>query len=130
MGFGVLPVPPLDRQDLLDDFLCAEIAFPPGESAGAEFTTVGAADLRGDTQGVAVTGFAVEGRTGRDEDALDQRMVAQTPEKFLRAIARTLFADQLQRVERVMFPQQIAQSFGQACHRVPIRNPVDIEPRQ
>ena len=123
-------VPPFNGQDLLDDFFGAEVAFPSIEAAGAEFATVGAADLRRSAQGLAVAGLAVEGRTGRDEHALDQRVVSQAPEKFLSGIPRTLLAHQLQRVERVMIPKQIAQGFRQIGHRVPIRNPVDIEPLQ
>ena len=52
-------MPPLHRQDLLDDFLDAQVAFPAFQSAGAEFTAIRTADLRRDAQGVAIARFAM-----------------------------------------------------------------------
>ena len=39
-------VPPLDREDLFDNFIGLEIAFPAVESARAEFAAISAAHLR------------------------------------------------------------------------------------
>ena len=73
------------------------LRFQPVEPAGAEFAAVGAADLRGDAERVAVARLAVERRVRRDQHAFDERMVAQPPEEFLRGVARALFANQFER---------------------------------
>ena len=104
-----LAFPALDRQHLVDDFLHAQIAFPAVEAARAEFAAVGAADLRGDAERMAVAGVAVERRVGRDEHAFDERVVAQPPEEFLRGVARALFADQFEGGQGVMRAQLLAQ---------------------
>src|ERR1019366_7419015 len=64
-------VPALDRQHLAHDFFDLKVPFPAFEPAGAEFAAVGAADLGGNAQRVAVARLAVERRVCRDEDALD-----------------------------------------------------------
>ena len=81
---------PLDGQDLVDDFLRAQMAFPAVQTAGAKLAAVGAADLGGNAQGVAVARLAVKGGAGGDEDAFNERAVGQPPEEFLGGVARAL----------------------------------------
>ena len=119
-----------DGEDLLDDFVRLEIAFPAFEAAGTEAAAIGAADLRGDAQGVTIAGFAIERRVGRNEDAFDERMVSEPPEEFLCGIAGALPGDELQSFECVMLPQLIAQAARQIGHSVPIRDAPAIKPVQ
>src|ERR1035437_4578922 len=103
-AFGPRPsrlffIPPFHRQNLFDDFARFEIALPAVEAARAEFTTISTADLRGDAERVPVAGLAVKRRTGRNQDAFDELAVGEFPEKFLRCVVRTLFADEFKRVE-------------------------------
>ena len=79
---------------------------------------------------MAVARLAVEARIGGNEDAFDERAVTQFPEKFLRAVARALGADQFERLERVMFLELLAQRFGQVAHRVPRGRARYVEPMQ
>ena len=55
-------------------------------------------------------------------------MIIEAPKKFLSSIARTLFADQFQRVQSVVRPQLIPQHLGQIGHRFPLRYPMDVKP--
>src|SRR5207248_1104565 len=96
LDFGLWTLDPFECQDLFDDFIRAQITLPALQPAGAELTAIGAADLRGDTKRVAVAGFAIERGIGRDEDALNEGMITQSPEKFLRGIVSALFENQLQ----------------------------------
>ena len=63
---------PFHRQNLLDDFVRRQIAFPAVEAAGAEFAAVGAADLGGNAERVPVAGVAVKRRVGRNQNAFDE----------------------------------------------------------
>ena len=81
---------PLDSQNLLDDFVRCQMAFPAVEAAGAEFTAIGATYLGGNAQRMPVTGVTVERRIGWNENTFDQRMIAQTPEEFPRGIVGAL----------------------------------------
>ena len=87
----------------------AEIAFPAVEAAGAEFAAVGAADLRGDAERVPVAVVAVKRGVGGNQNAFDERMVGEPPEKFLRGVLRALFADEFQRGEGEFFFKPVAQ---------------------
>ena len=60
-----------DRQNLLDDFVGRQIAFPALKAAGAEFAAVGAADLGGDAERMTVARFAIERGIGRNQNAFD-----------------------------------------------------------
>src|ERR1051325_8386346 len=96
-SFGPGSFSPFNSQDLFDNFIGLQISFPSFQPAGAEFAAVGAANLSRDAKGMPIAGFAVKGRAGRDEDAFNQRMIAQPPEKLLRRIMRALFLDQFER---------------------------------
>jgi hypothetical protein len=126
--FGLRGAPAFDAHHLLDDFVRQQIAFPTIQTARAEFAAVRTADLRGDTERVAIAAFAVERRVGRDQHAFDERMIGEPPEEFLRGVACALFADEFEGAEGVFVPQFFAQHLGQIGHRLPIRDALDIEP--
>ena len=125
---GLSTASPFDRQDLLDDFVRREIAFPAVKAARAKFAAVGAADLGGDAERMAVAGVAVKRGIGGDQNAFDERMVVQPPEKFLRGVVCALFADEFERLERKVFLQFFAERLGQVRHRFPARDAMDIKP--
>src|SRR5208337_1475362 len=77
---------PFDCQDLLDDLIGRQVALPAVEAAGAEFAAVGAADLRGNAEGVAVARVAVQRRIGGNQNTLDERVVVKPPQEFLRRV--------------------------------------------
>ena len=64
-----------------------------GQSAGAKFTAVCANDLGGNAERVTITRLALKRGIRWDENAFDQCLIRQAPEKFLRGVARTLCAD-------------------------------------
>ena len=111
---------PLDSQNLLDDFVRCQIAFPAVEAAGAEFTAIGATYLGGNAQRMPVTGVTVERRIGWNENTFDQRMIAQTPEEFPRGIVGALLTDEFQHLDRKGRSQFIAQTLGQIGHIIPL----------
>src|SRR6185369_2022166 len=83
---GTVPlprVPPFHGQDLLDDFVHAQVAFKAIETACTKLAAIGAADLGGDTERMPVAGLAIQGRVGRDEHAFDQRAIGEFPEELL-----------------------------------------------
>ena len=123
-------VPPFHRQHLLDDFVRFEVALPTVKAAGAEFATVGAADLRGKAERVSVTGFAVKRGIGRNQDGFYELTVGQPPEEFLRGVGCALFADESQRRERKVFAQLFAKGFWQVAHRVPTGGAAGVKPVQ
>src|SRR5439155_20667838 len=100
-----LLMPPLHRQSLFDDFLDAEVPLPTLQSALAKFAAVSAADLRRNAKGAPVVGIAVERGSGGNQHALDERVVIQSPQEFLRRISRSLFSNQLQMMKRVIFSE-------------------------
>ena len=81
-GIDALAGELLGGEHLAGDFRGVEVAGESGEPRGAEFATVGAADLGGDAERAAVGLFAVERRVGRDEHALDVAAVVQAEEKL------------------------------------------------
>ena len=89
-------MPAFDGQNLFNNFIRREVAFPAVQSAGAEFAAVGAADLRGDAERVAVAGLAIKRGICGNQNAFDERMIVQSPEKFLRGVVRTLLADEFE----------------------------------
>lgn len=84
---GIDRVPPFDGEDLLDDFMDAQIAFPTFEAAGAKTAAISAPNLGGDAEGVAITGLAVEGGIGRNKDAFNEGAVGEAPKEFLGGVA-------------------------------------------
>ena len=90
----------------------AEIAFPAVEAAGAKFAAVGAADLRGNAERVAVAGLAVKRGIGGNQNTFDERAVGQLPEKFLRGVARALLADKFERLQRIIFRATVPAVFS------------------
>ena len=134
-------MPSLDGQNLLHNFVRRQVAFPAFEAAGAEFAAVGAADLGGNAERMAVARVAVKRGIGGYQNAFDERMVVKPPEKFLGGIAFTsvphcgttedgcaLFADEFERLERKVFLQFFAERLGQVRHRFPARDVMDIKP--
>jgi len=113
---------------LFHDFIRREVAFPAVEAAGAKLAAVGAADLGGDAERVAVAGIAVKCGIGGDQDAFNEHMVVEPPEKFLGGVTRTLLADQFQVQEQEVLGEFFAQRLGQVRHRLPGRDAVDIQP--
>ena len=121
--------PSFHREDLLDDFIRREVAFPAVKPAGAEFAAVGAADLGGNAERVAVAGLAVKRGIGGNQHAFDERMVVQPPEKFLRGVARALLCGRVpayavKSASAQFFPQR----FRQICHRLPVRRAAGVKP--
>ena len=96
--------------NLFDDFVRRQVAFPAVESARAEFAAVGAADLRGDAERVAVARLAVERGIGGNQNAFDERMVVQPPEKFLRGVVRALLADEFNDCAAKTFPRNFSRN--------------------
>ncbi len=105
-----------------------EIAFPAFQPAGAKFASVSAADLRGNAKRMAVTRLAVKRRVGGNQHAFDECAIGQFPEKFLRGVARALFADEFERLQRKTFAQLFAQCFRQIRHRVPAGGAAGVKP--
>src|SRR5439155_17938928 len=101
VDFGLCP---FYRQGLVNNFFGCQVAFEAGQTTGAEFAAIGAADLRRDTKCVPIARFAVESRAGGNENALDQRMVGQSPKELLRRVARALFPNQFEGMQRIMAP--------------------------
>jgi hypothetical protein len=79
---------------------------------------------------MAVARFAIKGRVGRDQDALDHRTVSKAPEEFLCGVTRTLLADKIQRVEGVAFRKLRPEAARQIGHRVPRRGAPAVKPMQ
>ena len=59
-------MPAFNRENLLDDFMDAEITLPTFESTRAEAAAVSATDLGGNAERVAIAGFAVKRRVRGD----------------------------------------------------------------
>ena len=127
-GVGQGFAPAFHGEDLFHDLVDVEVAFPAIEAAGAEFAAVGAADLGGNAQGMAVAGLAVEGGVGGDENAFDEGAVREFPEKFLGGVMRALFAGELQGLERIFGAQLLPQTFGEIGHGVPGGDAAEVEP--
>ena len=113
---------------MFDDFVRREVAFPAVKAARTKFAAIGAADLRGDAERVAVARLAVKRGIGGNQNAFDERAVGQFPEKFLRDVARALFADEFKCLQGIIFRQLRAQFFRQVRHRVPARDALDVKP--
>lgn len=80
----------LGGEDLAGDFRGVEVPGVAGEAGGAEFAAVGAADLRGDTEGAAIRFFAVECGVCGDEDGLDVAPVVEAEKEFSGGILAAL----------------------------------------
>ena len=115
-------MPSFDRQNLLHNFIRRKIAFPTFQAARAKFAAVGAADLRRNTQRVPVAGFAVKRGIGGNQNTFDERMIGQSPEKFLRGVLRALLAGEFESLKRKFSAQHFAQCLRQIGHRVPTRH--------
>jgi len=105
-----------------------EVALPAIEAAGAESAAVGTTDLSGNAKRVAVAGIAVEGGIGRDEDALDVRVIGQPPKKFLGGVNRALFANQRKGLKRKVLGELFAEHLGKVCHRLPAGGAMNVKP--
>src|SRR5262245_50477637 len=116
-------MPAFHSEHLLDDFMRLQVAFPALQPARAEFATVSAPDLSGDTQRMAIAWLTVQGRVCRDEHTLDQGMIRQTPEELLSRVASPLFSNQFESLERKCLLQPGAQRLGKIRHGAPIGNP-------
>src|SRR5437868_5409729 len=79
---------------------------------------------------MAVARLAVESGIGGNEHALDQRMIFETPKKFLGGIGRALFANQFETLQRKVLAELFAQGFGDIGHLAPIQSAADVEPVQ
>ena len=73
---------------------------------------------------VGLAQFADERVRRADVQALmpKVRMIVHPPEELLRCLGRTLFANQLQRVKRVVFAELFPQTLRQIGHRHPTRD--------
>ena len=118
-----------DCQDLLHNFVRRQVAFPAVEAAGAEFAAVGAADLGGNAERVAVARVAVKRRIGGNQNAFDERMVVQPPEEFLRGHRARPACGRVPSVwSEKSFVELFAQRLGQIRHRLPGRDAADVKP--
>ena len=119
---------PFHRQDLFDDFIGRQVAFPAVEAARAKFAAISAADLGGNAERVTVAGVAVKRGVGGDQNAFDERMVVKPPEEFLRGVMCALLADEFQGVEQKILAEFFAQGLGQVGHRIPGCDAMDVKP--
>ena len=78
---------------MADDFGGGEITTPTIDSAGAEAAAVSAPDLAGDTESQAGATVSLLTRSGGNENRLDERAIAQFPQKFTGGIFRSLDGD-------------------------------------
>lgn len=104
--------PTFGGQDLFDNLLGPQVAFPAMETAGAELAAIGASHLGRDAQGMAIALIAVEGRIGGQQHALDQVPVRQPPEELLRAAKFALQGRQSRNPQGIVGGQGFPQRFG------------------
>lgn len=127
-GGGVQAVPTFGGEDLADDFIRGEVTFPAVQSAGAESAAVGATDLGGDADGVAIGAIAVEGGIGGDEDTFDEGAIGEAPEELTGGIGGALQAGEGGKAELEGFGQALAEGFGEIGHLVPAVGGARIQP--
>src|SRR4051812_43204333 len=109
-------MPALDGQNLFDNFVHAQVAFPAFQPAGAKPATISASDLGGNTEGVAIAPLAVEGRIGGDQDAFDHRLIVKTPKKLLGRVVGALFSNEIDRLQRIGLAQLVAKGGREITH--------------
>src|SRR5436190_14403345 len=78
----------LNCDELIDNFVCAQIARETFQAARAKFTSVSAAHLGRDTNRPTVRFPTVKCRRCRNQNGFDQIFVDQTKKEFLRRVAR------------------------------------------
>ena len=104
------------RDDLIDNFVRAQISRKSVQAARAEFAAVSAANLRRDTNGPSIGARAVErGRSG-NEDRFNQAFIRQTEQKFLGGIVRAQFSDDVDPVEGKVLRESRPQALREVRH--------------
>ena len=116
------------EDDLGDDLGGGEVAGEAIEPGGAEFTSVGAADLGRDAEGVAVGCFAIKGGRGRDEDGLDIALVGEFEEELTGGVGRALGQGMSEGAEGVFFGESRAEGGGEVAHFFPGAGALFVDP--
>ena len=88
----------LNLQNLIHNFGSSQVPADAIESAGAKPTAVGAADLRGNADGVPVT-LAGETGCGRDENGFNQRVIPEFKQKFFGGVGGVAGVNRLHGVQ-------------------------------
>ena len=102
------PAGTLNGNNLIDNFVRAQIARKSFQTASAEFTTKGATYLRRNTKRPAIRFLPVEGGRRGNQNRLDQVFIAQTEQKLPSRVARSKNADNVHCADRKSLSQASA----------------------
>jgi len=116
------------EDDLGDDFGGGEVTGEAIEPGGAEFTSIGAADLGRYAESVAIGCFAIEGGRGRDENGLDVALVGEFEEELTGGVSRALGKGMSEGAEGVFFGESSAEGGGEVAHFFPGAGALFVDP--
>src|SRR5437773_10106036 len=108
----------LNCDELIDNFVCAQIARETFQADRAKFTSVSAAHLGRDTNRPTVRFPTVKRRRCGNQNRFDQISVGQTKKKFLGGVPRAEHAHDVNLTKRKFLRKQTAQRARQIGHFV------------
>jgi hypothetical protein len=118
----------LNRHDLIDDFVRAQIPRKPVQTARAKLAAVGATNLRRNARCPPIRFLSIQRRRRWNQNRLDQVPVAQTEKEFSSGVARSKNADDTELADAKILSELRSQRLRQITHLLKRVGTLSVKP--